>query len=90
MESWSAIISVLSEYFSFIYGEKFIALQKLSYIYKLKSNLIDDNNKILLLKLIYSLATSGTNRKLSSKEKLNSLNLNEVESTSESETFFFF
>lgn len=63
-ESWKDILSGVSKYFSNIYGEKFIGFQKLSKIYELKSNLTDDNCKVTLVKLVYSLAESGRSRKL--------------------------
>jgi len=44
-ESWSAILGVVTKYFSFLYGEKCIALQKLATINKLISNLTDDETK---------------------------------------------
>ena len=46
-ESWSNILSVVSKYFSNIYGEKLMAFQKLVYIYELKSNLTGDNSNHL-------------------------------------------
>ena len=62
-------------YFSGVYGEKYRAFIILEYIYKLKFNLSNDENKILLVKLVYSLTSAGKSRKLSQEEKLNSLNL---------------
>lgn len=54
----------LIKYFCYIYGEKFIVFKKLAYIYKLESNLTDDNSKIKLVKLVYSLSLHGTKRKI--------------------------
>lgn len=85
--NWDLILSHVSEYFSYIYGEKFMALAKLNTIYELKSNLISDRNKIELIRLVYSLTLAGKNRKLSLEEKLRSLNLKENFS-SEFEIFF--
>jgi hypothetical protein len=42
-----------------LYGEKYIALQKLATIHKLNSNLMDDETKVEVVKLVYSLAASG-------------------------------
>lgn len=73
--NWSLILSSVSEYFSSVYGEKFMGFQKLNTIYKLKSNLTDDKDKVELVKLVYSLTSAGRKRKLSLEEKLRSLNL---------------
>lgn len=73
-ESWSVILSKVTEYFSDLYGEKFIALQKLAYIFPLKGSQ-DDGVKLKLVELVHSLATSGNSRKLSIKELCASLNI---------------
>lgn len=75
LANWDLILSVVSKYFSSVYGEKLRGFQKLEDIYKLKANLTNDNDKVLLVKLVYSLTSSGKTRKLSIDEKLKSLNL---------------
>ena len=75
LTNWDLILSVVLRYFSGVYGEKYRAFIILEYIYKLKFNLSNDENKILLVKLVYSLTSAGKSRKLSQEEKLNSLNL---------------
>jgi len=65
----------VSIYFSGVYGEKLRAFKLLQDLYKLKSNLDTDENKILLVKLVYSLTSAGKARKLSLQDKLNSLSL---------------
>ena len=80
LTNWDLILSVVLRYFSGVYGEKYRAFIILEYIYKLKFNLSNDENKILLVKLVYSLTSlsrrdKGRSRKLSLGEKLYSLNL---------------
>ncbi len=85
LTNWDLILSVVLRYFSGVYGEKFRAFKRLEDIYKLKFNLSNDENKILLVKSVYSLTSAGKSRKLSrpsavvrfatQEEKLNSLNL---------------
>lgn len=75
LTNWDLILSVVLRYFSGVYGEKFRAFKKLEDIYKFKFNLSNDENKILLVKSVYSLTSGGKSRKLSQEEKLNSLNL---------------
>ena len=72
--NWALILSHISKYFSYVYGEKFMSFNKLKTIYELKSNLITDSNKIELIALVYYLTSAGKNRKLSMEEKLRSLN----------------
>lgn len=69
--NWDLILSVVLIYFSGVYGEKFC----LKYKYKLKSNLDTDENKILLVKLVYSLTSALPPDKLSLQDKLKSLSL---------------
>lgn len=59
------ILSVVLIYFCGVYGEKLRAFKILLDLYKLKSNLNTDENKILLVKLVYSLTSAGKGRKLS-------------------------
>jgi hypothetical protein len=64
----------LVNYFSEIYGEKYIAFKKLATIYTLKS-LPDKESKIEAVKLVYSLAKSGTDRKIAILQKFLELGL---------------
>lgn len=75
LTNWDLILSVVLKYFSGVYGEKLRAFKLLQDLYKLKSNLDTDENKILLVKLVYSLTSAGKARKLSLEDKLNSLSL---------------
>ena len=75
LTNWDLILSIVSKYFSFVYGEKLRAFQKLEDICKLKSRRAKDDDKVLLVKLVYSLTSAGKPRKLSQNEKLKSLNL---------------
>lgn len=75
LTNWNLILTIVSKYFSYVYGEKLRAFKKLEEIYILKSNLANDNDKVLLIKLVYSLTTSGKSRKLSISEKLKNLSL---------------
>ena len=83
LTNWDLILSVVSKYFSLIYGEKIRGFQKLGEIYKFKSSLGNEDEKILLVKLVYSLTSAGKSRKLSQNEKLKYLNL--VDSSTELE-----
>jgi len=86
-ESWEAILGNVTKYFSYIYGEKYLAFQKLSTIFELKSSLSSisppqgteekwrEATQIEIVKLGYSLASSGTERLISLRSKLESLNL---------------
>ena len=71
-ESWDTILNVYAKYFSLIYGEKFIAFQKLSMIKNLTSNPLNLNPSSLAqaIQIVYSLAVNGNNRKLSLSEQL--------------------
>lgn len=80
LTNWNLILSIASKYFSGVYGEKLRAFKKLEEIYILKSNLASDNDKVLLVKLVYSLTTAGKSRKLSISEKLKSLSLVDLNS----------
>nr|QBM09638.1 hypothetical protein [Dactylella sp.] len=73
-ESWKDILTVYANYFNALYGENFIALQKLNLIREL-SQLKDDNSRIQLIKLVYSLAISGNKRLLPLKDQLSLWNL---------------
>lgn len=75
LTNWNLILSVVLRYFDGVYGEKLRAFNIIKVIYKLKSNFSNDEDKILLVKLVYSLTSSGKSRKLSLSDKLNSLNL---------------
>jgi hypothetical protein len=67
-ESWKDILGTLVNYFSGIYGEKYIAFRKLATIYALKSQ-PDEESRIEVIKLIYSLAKTGVERKITLLEK---------------------
>ena len=71
-ENWDTILNVYAKYFSLIYGEKFIAFQKLSTIRKLTSNPLNLNPSSLAqaIQIVYSLSENGNNRKLSLSEQL--------------------
>lgn len=78
-ESWKDI-GFLSEYFSFLYGEKYIAFKKLAEIFILKSK-TDDRSKIDLIRLVYSLAASGKERKIKLEDLLVKFGLSLVNSS---------
>ena len=74
-DGWKTFFNVFVPYFTMLYGEKFLAINILKKVYDLSfSSSIED--KILIVKLIYSLPTSGAGRTLSMLEKLELLNLN--------------
>lgn len=73
--NWDLILNQVSPYFDCIYGEKFQGFKKLKAIYGLKSNLNNIENKAELVRLVYSMNSSGNTRKLSIEDKLKSLNL---------------
>lgn len=73
-ENWKVILETNRNYFSSIYGEKFIAFFKLADIRRL-SQLSDPYSLTLAVQLVYSLATSGTNRVLSLSEQCDKLGL---------------
>ncbi len=71
-ENWDTILNIYAEYFKFIYGEKYIAFQKLSSIRHLTSKelRLDPSNLALATKIVYSLSAHGTEKKLSLSEQL--------------------
>lgn len=73
-ESWPTAIDVYGEYFNMLYGEKYIGFQKLAKIRKLVQ-LEDTVSRVEAIKLVYTLADSGKERKMTLDEKLLSLNL---------------
>ncbi len=77
-ESWDTILNSYSKYLNNIYGEKFIAFQKLSDIRRLTSNnfKLDPFSLALATHIVYDLSADGVNRKLSLSEQLNLLSLN--------------
>lgn len=72
--NWSNILGVCKHYFKFVYGEKFIAFDKLAKINQLR-NESSLNSKALAVQLVYSLSTSGSSRKVELVDKLRSMNL---------------
>ena len=77
-ESWDTILNSYSKYFNNIYGEKYIAFQKLSDIRRLTSNklTLDPFSLALAIHIVYDLSADGVNRKLSLLDQLNLLGLN--------------
>lgn len=73
-ESWKDSLTIYANYFNSLYGEKFIALQKLSLIRSLMQ-FKDNDSRTQLIKLVYSLAISGNNRLLSLEDQLSLWNL---------------
>ena len=71
-ENWDTILNIYAEYFNLIYGEKYIAFQKLSTIRHLTSNQLrlDLSSLALATNIVYSLSAHGTERKLSLSEQL--------------------
>lgn len=78
-ESWDTILNSYAKYFDSIYGEKYIAFQKLSDIQRLTSNslnLLKPSNipylpdLALATHIVYDLSLEGVNRKLSLSEQL--------------------
>ena len=67
-ESWNDL-TTYANYFDSVYGEKYIAWQKLNIIRHLMK-LKDDNSRIELVKLVYSLSASGNTRLLSLQDQL--------------------
>jgi len=77
-ESWDTILNSYSKYFNSIYGEKYIAFQKLSDIRRLTSNdlKLDPSSLALATHIVYDLSADGVNRKLSLSDQLKFLGLN--------------
>ena len=71
-ENWDTILNIYVNYFNLIYGEKYIAFQKLSTIRHLTSNhlRLDPSSLALATYIVYSLSANGTERKLSLSEQL--------------------
>lgn len=71
-ENWDTILNTYANYFNLIYGEKYIAFQKLSTIRHLTSNQLrlDPSSLALATNIVYSLSAHGTERKLSLSEQL--------------------
>ena len=65
-ENWDTILNVYAKYFSLIYGEKFIAFQKLSTIRKLTSNPLNLNPSSLAqaIQIVYSLSENDNTARL--------------------------
>lgn len=72
--SWKNIVPKLSNYFSSLYGEKFIAFQKLAIINDLRLDPAPQS-KIEAVKLVYSLAKTGLERKTALIAQLAELDL---------------
>ena len=110
--NWDKILNEVSDYFNSLYGEKYQGFKKLEIIYRLRSNLLSlkedkfipkpvetnfNEDKAELVRLVYSLNTSGKSRILSVKDKLKSLNLEghsielktEFKDNSQAPTFLF-
>ena len=71
-ESWDIILNLYSKFFNRIYGEKYIAFQKLSDIRRLTSNSSGLNSSTLALAtyILYDLSPDGLDRKYSLSEQL--------------------
>ena len=71
-ENWDTILNIYANYFQLIYGEKYIAFQKLLTIRHLTSNQLrlDPSSLALATNIVYSLSEHGTERKLSLSEQL--------------------
>lgn len=80
-ESWELILGSFYSYFSNIYGEKFIAFQKLLDIRRLttEGKVKSKDSLFMATKLVYSISLDGVKRKLSFSEQLKLLNLNHIE-----------
>lgn len=83
LSGWDIFFSTFIPFFNMLYGAKYQAIHKLKKIYELtnliKNNLNLDNvnmNKVLIIKLAYSLTAHSSRYKISMEDKLNSLNLN--------------
>lgn len=82
LSGWNVFFSTFVPYFGMLYGAKYKAILKLKKIYDLiqlikkESNLEKKNvNKVLLIKLAYSLTAHSSRYKVSLEDKLKSLNL---------------
>lgn len=73
-ESWKDILSTVADYFSDLYGEKYKGFKKLATIHALKSQ-PDVVSIIEVIKLVYSLAKTGRDRKIVLSAKLSELGL---------------
>ena len=71
-ENWYVILNSFAKYFDYIYGEKFVAFQKLSTIRQLTSKqlYLDPSSLALAVHLVYSISAYGVVRKLSLLEQL--------------------
>ena len=81
LSGWDTFFSVFVPYFNMLYGAKYQAIYKLKEIYKLKNFIKknpDNMNKVLFIKLVYSLTPHSPRYKLSLEDKLVSLNLDPV------------
>ena len=80
-ESWDTVLNIYSEYFKYIYGEKYIAFKKLLDIRRLTTDPSKEDTKFNInslsyaIQLIYSLSEFGVNRKISLLDQLKLLNL---------------
>lgn len=82
LSGWNTLFSVFIPYFYMLYGAKFQAISKLKKMYDLihliKNNSNIENvikNKVLIVKLAYSLTAHSSRYKVSIEDKLISLNL---------------
>ena len=71
-ENWDTILNIYANFFNLIYGEKYIAFQKLFTIRHLTSNKLrlDPSSLALATNIVYSLSAHGQERKLSLSEQL--------------------
>jgi hypothetical protein len=78
-ESWDTILNIYKNYFNFIYGEKYIAFQKLSTIRSLTSDtkLLNLSSLTLATHIVYNISLDGRDRKLSLSEQLNLLGISD-------------
>jgi hypothetical protein len=60
-QSWTHILGVFTNYFCFVYGEKFIGFRKLAAIYRIGNS----SASLEVFKLVYSLTTTSSQRLLS-------------------------
>ena len=79
-ENWDTVLNNYAKYFNLIYGEKYIAFQKLSTIRCLTLNCLklDPSSLALATQIVYSISSNGTARKLSLSEQLRSFFLNQT------------
>jgi hypothetical protein len=79
-ESWDKILNIYVKYFNSIYGEKYIAFQKLSTIRSLTSTIKNNDHSSLALAIhiVYSLSADGKNRNFSLSKQLSLFGLNKI------------